>query len=246
MYKNRKKIYRTYWDKERTLKLGFNMSWISHCFVFLKNSCLFYYKTSNLYISMKKIAILSCYTQNCGYFNPSRWEMEAILMFLCECSDDGDWCHGCRRGISNFYNGKSKSFTSLAEASSSSSIKDVGKPENAYTRKRRNLLAFNHVWDKNQNLRSHMGGGITKRPLSSSRSTLAFAVSTMSSSDGISSSSEDSSSRSPPPQLPPPHPRSRTARRNPSVWPSFSSADLQQCGSLATTYELLTEPGLPK
>ncbi|KAE8099920.1 hypothetical protein FH972_017864 [Carpinus fangiana] len=151
-----------------------------------------------------------------------------------------------RRGISNFYNGKSKSFTSLAEASSSSSIKDVGKPENAYTRKRRNLLAFNHVWDKNQNLRSHVGGGISKRPLSSSRSTLAFAVSTMSSSDGISSSSEDSCSRSPPPQLPPPHPRSRTARRNPSVWPSFSSADLQQCGSLATTYELLTEPGLPK
>ncbi|XP_059454010.1 protein OXIDATIVE STRESS 3 LIKE 1 [Corylus avellana] len=153
-----------------------------------------------------------------------------------------------RRGISNFYSGKSKSFTSLAEASSSSSIKDVGKPENAYTRKRRNLLAFNHVWDKSQNLKSHMGG-IAKRPLSSSRSTLAFAV-TMSSSDGISSSSEDSSSRSPP-HLPPPHPRGRSARRNMSVWPSFSSADLQQCGTLATTgacttYELLTEPGLPK
>lgn len=149
-----------------------------------------------------------------------------------------NWYYGCRRGISNFYNGKSKSFTSLAEASSSSSIKDVGKPENAYTRKRRNLLAFNHVWDKNQNLKSHMGG-ISKRPLGSSRSTLAFAV-TMSSSDGISSSSEDSSSRSPP-HLPPPHPRSRSARKNLSALPSFSTADLQQCA----TYQLLTEPAVP-
>lgn len=47
-----------------------------------------------------------------------------------------------RRGISNFYNGKSKSFTSLADSTTSSSIQDIAKPENAYTRKRRNLGAF--------------------------------------------------------------------------------------------------------
>ncbi|KAK6119664.1 hypothetical protein DH2020_046581 [Rehmannia glutinosa] len=53
-----------------------------------------------------------------------------------------------RRGISRFYNGKSKSFASLADASSSSSIKDIAKPNNAYMRKRRNLLACNLIWDK--------------------------------------------------------------------------------------------------
>lgn len=66
-----------------------------------------------------------------------------------------------RRGISNFYNGKSKSFTSLADAATSPSVKDIAKPENAYSRRRRNLLAFNHVWDKNRNcspLRSNSGG----------------------------------------------------------------------------------------
>ncbi|KAK6119736.1 hypothetical protein DH2020_046529 [Rehmannia glutinosa] len=52
-----------------------------------------------------------------------------------------------RRGISRFYNGKSKSFASLADASSSSSIKDIAKPNNAYMRKRRNLLACNLIWD---------------------------------------------------------------------------------------------------
>ncbi|KAK9273724.1 hypothetical protein L1049_018534 [Liquidambar formosana] len=82
-----------------------------------------------------------------------------------------------RRGISRFYSGKSKSFASLTDASSTSSVKDIAKPENAYTRKRRNLLASSLVWDKNRNspLRSN-GGGISKRPANSSRSTLALAV----------------------------------------------------------------------
>ncbi|KAE8658020.1 hypothetical protein F3Y22_tig00116975pilonHSYRG00070 [Hibiscus syriacus] len=56
-----------------------------------------------------------------------------------------------RRGISSFYSGKSKSFTSLADASSATSIKEMAKPENAYTRRRRNLLAINHLWDKSRN-----------------------------------------------------------------------------------------------
>ncbi|XVE97769.1 hypothetical protein REPUB_Repub03eG0047400 [Reevesia pubescens] len=101
-----------------------------------------------------------------------------------------------RRGISSFYNGKSKSFTTLADASSASSMKDIAKPENAYTRRRRNLLAINHVWDKNRNKR-------LIRPISSSKSTLALAVA-MSSSESISSTSEDSSSTSSP-RLPPLH-----------------------------------------
>ncbi|KAL3655802.1 hypothetical protein CASFOL_000198 [Castilleja foliolosa] len=48
-----------------------------------------------------------------------------------------------RRGISRFYDGKSKSFASLAEISSSSSIKEIVKPNNAYTRKRTNMVARN-------------------------------------------------------------------------------------------------------
>ncbi|KAF7811987.1 Damaged dna-binding 2, putative isoform 1 [Senna tora] len=46
------------------------------------------------------------------------------------------------RGISKFYDGKSKSFTSLADAFASTSVKDIAKPQNAFTRKRRNLMAL--------------------------------------------------------------------------------------------------------
>ncbi|GLT25642.1 hypothetical protein SLA2020_007600 [Shorea laevis] len=140
-----------------------------------------------------------------------------------------------RRGISKFYNGKSKSFTTLADAADSPSIKDIAKPENAYTRRRRNLLAINHVWDKNR----------SKRPISSSRSTLALAVA-MSSSESLSSTSEESNSNSSP-RLPPLHPRSRLpfsngniscsppTRQNFSNWRSFSVADIQQCTNTATS-----------
>lgn len=164
--------------------------------------------------------------------------------FLVKCTKNWSLKHWivCRRGISSFYNGKSKSFTSLTEASSSSSIKDIAKPENAYSKKRKNLLAFNHLWDKHRCFpHINSGGGISKRPIISSRSTLALAVA-MSSSESISSTSEDSSSSSnskSPPQLPPLHPRSSTYHNNLaslpspqqklSPWRSFSVADLQQC-----------------
>ncbi|KAH9653091.1 hypothetical protein KPL70_027292 [Citrus sinensis] len=142
-----------------------------------------------------------------------------------------------RRGISSFYSGKSKSFTSLAEASSTSSIKDIAKQENAYSRRRRNLLAINHVWDKNRGSPHRINGcGIAKRPLSSSKSTLALAVA-MSSSESLSSASDDSNSNSnsnsnarSPPSLPPLHPRSIA-----SPWRSYSVADLQQCRAEGAT-----------
>ncbi|KAJ6758391.1 hypothetical protein OIU74_025125 [Salix koriyanagi] len=152
-----------------------------------------------------------------------------------------------RRGMSKFYNGKSKSFTILSDASSSPSIKDIAKPENAFTRKRRNLLAFSHFWEKNRGFPNR--NGISKRPISSSKSTLALAVA-MSSSESISSTSEDSNSTSTsfsksPPHLPPLHPRSRASHNNLasfpsprqsfSPWWSFSLADLQQC-SMVNSY----------
>lgn len=146
-----------------------------------------------------------------------------------------------------FYNGKSKSFTSLADASYSSCIKDIAKPDNAYLRRRRNLLALSHVLDKNRSLpHRNNGGGISKRPISSSRSTLALAVA-MSSSESTSSNSEDStsSSNSKSPHLPPLHPRPRTSHNNLASltslqrkcppWRSFSVADLEHCASNSTT-----------
>ncbi|KAF5748365.1 serine/arginine repetitive matrix protein 2-like [Tripterygium wilfordii] len=145
-----------------------------------------------------------------------------------------------RRGISNFYHGKSKSFTSLAEAASNS-VKDIAKAENAYTRRRRNLLGFNLIWDNKRNGR----GGISKRPISTSRSAVALAMA-LSSSESISNTSDDSNSSSysrSPPRLPPLHPLTRASYGNLAVsspplpspqhkklspWRSYSLADLQQ------------------
>jgi hypothetical protein len=145
-----------------------------------------------------------------------------------------------RRGISNFYNGKSKSFTSLLDASSSSatSMKEVAKPENAYTRRRKNLLAFNHSWEKNHRTSPYSGGsGISKRSIGTSRSTYALAVAATSSSESISNMSEDSSSSphstSPPlATLPPLHPNTNVSL----AWRSFSVVDLRQCGIGDTDY----------
>ncbi|XP_030448553.1 protein OXIDATIVE STRESS 3 LIKE 1 [Syzygium oleosum] len=157
-----------------------------------------------------------------------------------------------RRGISKFYDGKSKSFTSLADASSSS-VKEIAKPENAFSRRRRNMLASSYTWDKSRNfpLRSNIAG-ISKRPLSSSKSTLALAVA-MCNSESFSSTSEDSSTSSvsrSPPRLPPLHPRGKgshnqiaSPQRNFSPWRSYSLADLQQCAnrSSSAVYDSVTE-----
>ncbi|KAL2489586.1 uncharacterized protein Fot_42878 [Forsythia ovata] len=132
-----------------------------------------------------------------------------------------------RRGISRFYNGKSKSFASLADASSAS-IKNLSKPENAYTRKRRNLLASSiAIWDvkhRSSLLRSN-GGGISKRVTNSSRTTLALAVA-MSNSESDKHSTECNSSGSS---------SSSSPQKNFPVWRSFSLADLQQSVTTTTT-----------
>ncbi|KAK2632797.1 hypothetical protein EUGRSUZ_L01062 [Eucalyptus grandis] len=110
----------------------------------------------------------------------------------------------CRRGISKFYDGKSKSFTSLADASASSSVKEVVKPENAYSRRRRNIFVSSHMSDRSRNfyLRSNMVGISKRRPLTSSNSALVLKVAAMCNSESFSSASEDSStssaSRTPP------------------------------------------------
>ncbi|EOY30257.1 hypothetical protein QQP08_024894 [Theobroma cacao] len=135
-----------------------------------------------------------------------------------------------RRGISKFYNGKSKSFTSLADAAAASSIKDFAKPDNPYNKKRKNLLAHSSLLFKNHNhpLRSS-GSEISKRLTNSSRSTVALGT-TLGSSDSNSISSLPSTC------LPPLHPQckksttirssSPTTRPNPPCR-SFSLSDLQ-------------------
>lgn len=87
-------------------------------------------------------------------------------------------CFFGRRGISYFYNGKSKSFASLSDVTvSCASIKDLGKQENAYTRKRRNLLASKNLSLKLcSSVSRSSGGGISKKSQSNGRNILALAV----------------------------------------------------------------------
>ncbi|KAL1552297.1 hypothetical protein AAHA92_13110 [Salvia divinorum] len=121
-----------------------------------------------------------------------------------------------RRGISRFYNGKSKSFASLRDASSSSSIKEIAKTENAHARKRRNLLATNLGWEKGRGspLKGN-GGGILKRVASTAtaKTTLALAVAMSNAGSECNSPIGSSSPR----------------KGDFSTWRSFSLADLQHC-----------------
>ncbi|GAB2291612.1 hypothetical protein Dimus_025867 [Dionaea muscipula] len=142
-----------------------------------------------------------------------------------------------KRGISKFYNGKSKSFTSLAEASSVSSIEELAKPENAYTRKRKNLLVSSRAWEKNPCFSSRPdGGGSPKRQANDSRSTVIFSM-TLSSMEGCNSSGSPNSTASSPSRCRPPlHPQTKSCLNNGSLssspeqkfspWRSFSLSDL--------------------
>lgn len=146
-----------------------------------------------------------------------------------------------KRSISKFYAGKSKSFTSLADAASISSVKEIVKPEDAYTRKRKNLLAHNNFFGKNRSYLPGMGnGGIYKRPINS-RSSSALAASVSCSDSNYSSKSLNSSPSSPCLSRPPLPPQTRRYRNESSLsppeqklnaWRSFSLSDLQ--GAAAT------------
>ena len=137
-----------------------------------------------------------------------------------------------RRSISKFYIGKSKSFTSLADAKSTSSVKDIAKPENPYNKKRKNLLTRTNLLDKNRicPLKS-IGGGTSKRQANFNRSAYLLSETTNSSHD------ESSSVSTSPPysSLPPLHPHgkrlplvgSSSPPQRQSPWRSFSLSDLQ-------------------
>ncbi|KAJ4848795.1 hypothetical protein Tsubulata_047280 [Turnera subulata] len=137
-----------------------------------------------------------------------------------------------RRGISKFYNGKSKSFTSLEDASSVSSVKDFAKPESLFNRKRKNMLVHR---DKNRNFPSRDNvTGLSKRPSSTFPNPAVGSASSCSRANNVSEDFHSVSSS--PPCLPPLHPH---AKRSPSngvcsqmprqnlPWRSFSLSDLQ-------------------
>ncbi|KAI3913480.1 hypothetical protein MKW98_003959, partial [Papaver atlanticum] len=162
------------------------------------------------------------------------------------------------KGISKFYCGKSKSFTSLRDATSSSSIKEIAKPENVYSKKRKNLLACSIILgDKNKNfpLRGN-GGGISKRSITTSRSSLALAVA-MNKTNSSESNCTSENSSSPPPlprYRPPLHPNAKQVFNRDDIesplnsspsspqkgfsntsWRSFSLADLQYAAANSST-----------
>ncbi|KAK4368586.1 hypothetical protein RND71_012378 [Anisodus tanguticus] len=151
-----------------------------------------------------------------------------------------------RRGISSFYAGKSKSYTSLADAASCSSLKDMVDSDNAYTRKRKNLLAHSNFFDKSQNhFPRNNSGGLYKRPINS-RSSLALGATSSCSESTNSSESLNSNALSPRFSLPPLPPQSRRYSNESSSSPpeqklsacrSFSLSDLQ--GAAAATPSLM-------
>ncbi|XP_073140455.1 protein OXIDATIVE STRESS 3 LIKE 1-like [Henckelia pumila] len=148
-----------------------------------------------------------------------------------------------KKSISKFYCGKSKSFTSLSDAASCSSMNDITKPENEYSRKRKNLMAYKHFWDRTANHTRNSHGGIPKRP-NNSRSMLALAAI---SNCGESSNCETSNSISSSPgcSLPPLPPNARRTiyselSSSPpadkfSSWRSFSLSDLQGAATDASS-----------
>ncbi|XP_031496451.1 protein OXIDATIVE STRESS 3 LIKE 2-like [Nymphaea colorata] len=140
-----------------------------------------------------------------------------------------------RKGISKFYSGKSKSFTSLSDAAAA---KDLTKPEDPYNRKRKNLLLMSNIWQRNhhigQSLRSS-GSGISKRQANSCRCLVTLAD-TMSSSEKEVANGGDEKLRQQLPPLPPGGMSSSRAgnhgsNTSPPQWSlasrSFSLVDLQ-------------------
>ncbi|XP_076888223.1 uncharacterized protein LOC143538592 [Bidens hawaiensis] len=123
-----------------------------------------------------------------------------------------------KRGISTFYSGKSKSYTSLADAVSAPSIQDIVKPEDAYNRKRKNMIAHSVILNKNRS-------GISKKVANANNIA------------GGESSSPGGSR--PPLPLPARHRISPIAinesinsspRNHCSPWRSYSLSDLQHAG----------------
>ncbi|KAI3524814.1 hypothetical protein L1887_03478 [Cichorium endivia] len=141
-----------------------------------------------------------------------------------------------KRGISTFYAGKSKSYTSLADAVSAPSIQDIVKPEDAYNRKRKNMIAQSVFFNKNHNLASK--NGISKRFANSNRGSLPLELknnhNNNTSGESSSLSSSPNLSLPPLPTRPARLPANQLSDSSPRIysspWRSYSLSDLQHAG----------------
>jgi hypothetical protein len=126
----------------------------------------------------------------------------------------------CRKpGLSKFFGGKSKSFSSLADAKS---ISDLAKPENPYARRRK--MGYNCHLDRHRSyppLSRSSVTGISKKSVNGSRITLAVALKL----GGIDEDDKEEATS---------HPASSRSSLNTS-FPSrsFSLTDLPVAGSLS-------------
>ncbi|KAK7388264.1 hypothetical protein VNO78_23075 [Psophocarpus tetragonolobus] len=120
-----------------------------------------------------------------------------------------------KKGISKFYSGKSKSYTSLADAAGVSCMQEIVKPEDPYAKKRKNLIARNALIERSRSCADNIGG-ISKRHSNIGRGPSCLTLS--SSEEGNSSTSI-----SPPCPLPPLHPRANNRSSLPQAQPSSST-----------------------
>ncbi|KAJ6805598.1 uncharacterized protein M6B38_179940 [Iris pallida] len=141
-----------------------------------------------------------------------------------------------QRGISSCYQGKSKSFSSLSDAiTSCNSASDFAKPENAYTRRRRNEVAKKIYLSKTTSTNQlRTGGGISKR-FPTSRSTLALAAAMNNSKNLGEQETQQQQHR-----LPPLHP----SRRKSDDGSPISSSPPQYCSFSTRSFSLADIEGM--
>ncbi|OIW19354.1 hypothetical protein TanjilG_03488, partial [Lupinus angustifolius] len=142
-----------------------------------------------------------------------------------------------KRGMSKFYSGKSKSFTSLADAATATCVQDIVKPEDPYAKRRKDLLAHNILINRNRSYTDNVGE-ISKRP---GRGASCLTLSSLGS-NGDGEDGKISTSISPPCPLPPTHPHAKRSSANASApcpptrnspWRSYSWSDLQSVAANA-------------
>lgn len=163
------------------------------------------------------LTILSCPNSKEGKLWLSNWNYKSNYQ-----NTEQFYCVWFRKGISKFYSGKSKSFTSLADAAGAASMKEIVKPEDPYAKKRKNLLARNIMIGRSRSYADNVGG-ITKQTSNIGRGASCLTL--------CSSEEEGKSSTSICP-LPPRHPQAsanaslpQPPQRN-SPWRSYSWSDL--------------------
>ncbi|KAJ0988473.1 hypothetical protein J5N97_006829 [Dioscorea zingiberensis] len=132
-----------------------------------------------------------------------------------------------RRSISKFCRGKSRSFTSLSDAASSTT-KDLLKPENSYTRKRKNLLAYQLTWKRPNDP--------SKRPAISNGSSLPFSAPRSKTKSDCNDAEELVDQ---PLFLLPLHPPGKPA----TIASTFSSSPLKKCSFSARSFSMMDLQG---